>query len=80
MADAPSIDFGAIAGKLIKGVVSGENAGDVAKTLLNAEGERVCFEGAIQRLYNARWKIYAGTTASVMGLIVLGSFLRQTTK
>lgn len=75
--DSPNIDVSNVAGTWLKKVISGENAGDAAKTLLNAEGERVCFEGAIQRIYGKRWPIYIGTTAAVTGLLVLGAFITQ---
>jgi len=77
MADAPNIDFGAMAGKFVKNIVAGENIAETAKGLLTVEGERVCYEGAIQRLHNNRWAIFAGAAASVTGLIVLGSFIRH---
>jgi len=74
---APSIDLGNIAGSWLKSVVAGENAGEAAATLLNKEGERVCFEGAIERLYGQRWPIFIGAGIAVTGLIVLGGFIKE---
>lgn len=77
MDSQPNIDFGNVAGSFIKKVISGENAGEAASSLLNKEGERVCFEGAIQRVHNRRWPIFIGTAVAVSGLLVLGSFIKE---
>lgn len=77
MDSSPNIDLGNIVGGFIKKVVSGENAGEAASSLLNAEGERVCFEGAIQRVHNKRWPLFIGAAATVTGLLVLGAFIKE---
>ena len=73
---APNVDLGNVAGSIVQRILGGEGVSSATQVVLNAEGERVCYEGFIQRMYDNRWTIYIGLGALTGGLVALGAFIK----
>lgn len=74
--DSPTPDLGQMASSIFQRIIAGENVGGAMQNVLNSEGERVCYEGLIARLYDSRWMIFLGTAGAVGGLVALGAYIK----
>jgi hypothetical protein len=77
MSQTPSVDLGQVASSLVQRIISGENVTEATKNILTREGERVCYEGFIQRMYDNRWMLFGLTAATAAGLMLLGGIINR---